>query len=213
MGGISGAWGYTALFPGECPACGEDGENALCQGCLGELPRALIDLPQLPQFISSGHSMATYSGPIGGLLRRAKYRPDERVCGQLASLLCSRVGGLTYDLDVVVGVPQSRWATLRRGFSPVDCIAKAVGERLMLPVVKPARRLSGVAIAGVEKGLRGRVASSQYCPIEGQKIDGRVLLIDDVLTTGATASAVARVVLEQGADSVHLITLASPAVA
>ncbi len=213
MGVAFGMWGSSALFPGECPSCGVDGDNNICHDCLEHLPVSLVELPVLPQFVSSSQSMAPYSGPVGDLLRRAKYRPDERVCAQLASLLCSRIDGVNWDLDVVVGVPQNSWTTLKRGFSPVDCLAKAVGERLNIPVIRPAKRRGGVAIAGVDKLIRGSVASSQYCPIGGQEIVGRVLLVDDVVTTGSTASAVASVLLQQGAESVHLVTLASPALA
>jgi predicted amidophosphoribosyltransferase len=213
MGFAFGMWGASALFPGECPSCGADGDNNICPDCLEHLPVALVAIPGLPQFVSSSQSMAPYVGPVGDLLRRAKYRPDERVCGQLASLLCSRIDRVKCDLDVVVGVPQNSWATLKRGFSPVDCLAKAVGERLNIPVIRAAKRRRGVAIAGVDKVMRGSVASSQYWPIDGQEIGGRVLLVDDVVTTGSTASAVARVLLQQGAESVHLITLASPALA
>ena len=205
--------GSLALFPGECPACGEDGKNNLCRSCLDQLPSALLTLPKLPQFVSSGRVMSPYSGPVGNLLRCAKYRPDEKACVQLASLLSSRIDGLDYDPDVVVGVPQSSLATLKRGFSPVDCVAKAVGKKLMLQVKKPVWRRSGIAVAGVEKSARGHVASSLYWPVQGQTIEGRVLLVDDVITTGSTASAVAQVLLEQGAESVHLVALSSPAVA
>ena len=213
VGVLFGLSALSAIFPGECPSCGVDGENKICFRCLEQVPSSLVDLPIRIPFVLSSQTMAPYDGPIGSSLRRAKYRPDEKLCKELADLLCFRIQSMTCDLDVVVGVPQSPWTTLRRAYSPVDCVTRAVAGHLGLPVKRPVRRNRGASIASLNKGARDGVAISQYSAVDGQEVQGRDLLIDDVVTTGATASAVSRVLLQQGASSVQLLSLASPSVA
>ena len=114
--------------------------------------------------------------------------------------------------DVLTWVPISRLRKFRRGYDQVELIAKAVGRELgMVPVptlqkVRHNRPQSG--IPGAEK-RRANVLGA-YREVSREQIVGkRVLLLDDILTTGATAGEAARVLLTAGAKEVHCAAVAA----
>ncbi len=134
--------------------------------------------------------MQPLAGPLSEMLARALPR-DER-------------------FDVVVPVPlywRRRW---QRGFNQSELLAYPIARRCGVPVVRLlARSRSTRAQAGLShSGRRGNVAGA-FRLRRGRDVTGlRILLIDDVMTTGATAAACARVLKRGGARSVTLLTLA-----
>ena len=116
------------------------------------------------------------------------------------------------DYDLISWVPVSRLRKLRRGYDQVELLAKAVGAELGVEPVKcllkirhtsPQSRLSGQA------QRRANVLGA-YRVLEPEQIVGkRILLLDDVITTGATVGECARVLLTAGAREVHCAAVAS----
>jgi predicted amidophosphoribosyltransferase len=117
---------------------------------------------------------------------------------QLAQVL--RTSGFAEPCTVVP------WIRLRRGFNPALEIARPVAKHLGLPLARRAliRRLGGPAPAKrLGAARRQRAARRAFRP--GHSLSGeRVLLVDDVFTTGATAGACAAALLDGGAESVRL---------
>jgi ComF family protein len=112
--------------------------------------------------------------------------------------------------DMIVPVPlhwRKRW---RRGFNQSELLAREVSKRRGVPLgkalmrVRPTDVQAGLAMAGRRRNVTGAFAARPGADLKGK----RVLLIDDVMTTGATASACAAALKRGGASSVSLLTLA-----
>ena len=115
-----------------------------------------------------------------------------------------RSSGLAAGVDVVAAVPSGPLARWRRGFDPAATIAQALASELELPFDRRAlHRRAGWRRPAKSLGAAERraVASGAFVARTGGA--RTVLLVDDVLTTGATASACARALLDAGASSVR----------
>ena len=115
-------------------------------------------------------------------------------------------------LDVLTWVPVSRLRKVSRGYDQVELLARAVGAELgmepvrLLKKIRHNRPQSGISDAAQR---RANVLGA-YQMVPGQDISGkRILLLDDILTTGATAGEAARVLLTAGAKEVHCAAVAA----
>lgn len=154
-------------------------------------------------------------GPYDGLLRdailRAKQPDGEGVAETLGRVWATarRDQLLALRADVIVPVPlhwRRRWG---RGFNQAEAVARGVAEVLRLPLrafavrrVRPTPKQSGTSRAERLRNVEGAFSPNQSLP------NVRVLLIDDVLTTGATAAATCRAILAGGAAQVAVAVLA-----
>ena len=112
--------------------------------------------------------------------------------------------------DAVVPVPlhwRRRW---RRGFNQSELLAHAVARRWGIPVIKALKRArytptqTGLSNTGRRKNVAAAFAAVRRHPVSGC----RILLVDDVMTTGSTAAACARVLRQAGAAGITLLTVA-----
>ena len=129
---------------------------------------------------------------LGGERRAARY------------LAATMVGAIGSQPDLIVAVPATRRALSERGFNTALELAKPLGRHIGAPVRMPLRKVRDTADqAGLGREARMRnLAIAFACA----PVDGLVLLVDDVLTTGATADACAKALREAGADRVDVIT-------
>ena len=200
------------LLPTDCGGCDralrvEDGRR-ICARCAALLPRTLLPLASPPAGLATAWSWDSYDGPAARTLRRGKYRPDPGAVADVAERLAEAAGGRLPRVERVVPVPQIWTSSLRRGFSPVDRLAETVAERLGVPCDPLLARVGGQAQASLgpaERAQNVRFAFWARAPVAPQDL----LLVDDVVTTGATAAACARELLVGGARRVHLLALAS----
>jgi ComF family protein len=154
-------------------------------------------------------SVGMYEGPLRSLIQLFKYSGMRPLAGQLGGFLSAAV--LAEDhFDAIVPVPlywRKRW---ERGFNQSAALAERVGRMRGIPVWNALRRTratstqAGLASAGRRKNVAGAFAVRPAAKLNGT----RILLIDDVMTTGATASACAATLKRGGAMSVSLLTLA-----
>ena len=115
-------------------------------------------------------------------------------------------------VDILTWVPISRLRRMRRGYDQVELLAKAVGRELNM---EPQRTLRKIRHNRPQAGIHG--AAERRANVLGvyrmaknaDVLDKRVLLLDDVMTTGATAGEAARILLTAGAKEVHLGCIAA----
>jgi ComF family protein len=154
-------------------------------------------------------SFGMYEGSLRGLIHLFKYSGMKPLARPLAGYL-ERTLSVDERFDAIVPVPlywRKRWD---RGFNQADLLARHVAKRRGIPVWNALRRKrptdtqAGLTSAGRRRNVQGAFAVNKNAPLAGKKI----LLIDDVMTTGATASACASALKRGGARSVSLLTLA-----
>lgn len=206
-------WLVRLIFPPKCLLCQTllDQELDLCARCRvhgPEYPDAKIKLPHLDSWLG----MWYYEADVRESLLRYKFggkRNYARGYGRLLAmrLLQERQG----QFDLITWVPISRRRKARRGYDQVELLAKAVSAELGVEAVKclhkhrhtqPQSRLSSAA------ERRANVLGA-FRAVEPEGFRGkRVLLLDDILTTGATLSEAARVLLTAGAAEVQAAVVA-----
>ncbi len=154
-------------------------------------------------------SFGMYEGKLRSLIHLYKYSGMRPLAKPLASYL-DRAIPLDEAFDAIVYVPlhwRRKWS---RGFNQAELLARHIGARRRIPILKLLRRKratetqAGLASAGRRRNVAGAFTLRASKDIAGKKI----LLIDDVMTTGATASACAAVLKRGGAKSVSLFTVA-----
>ena len=201
------------LWPTECAGCGGPRWGGdlwtWCAPCVEGLPQGLWKLRELPEELRSGWAYGSYEGPVGQALRRGKYRPDPRAMLELGRLVAAAARSQICDMDVVIGVPQSAARTRSRGFSPVGILSRELADSLGLPEKEALQRQGGRPQASLSRARRRENVASAFHSTRNVAGEA-VLLVDDVVTSGETAAACARSLLEAGARQVSLLAVASP---
>jgi ComF family protein len=149
--------------------------------------------------------------PIGRAVRALKYGRRRALAGSLSAILAERFPFAPGDFDRIAPVPLHLDRLRDRGFNqslllarePARCLGRPV-DAMLLERVRPTPPQVGLGLAERRSNLRGA-----FRVRKGRDVTGaRVLLVDDVSTSGATADACATALLEAGARSVDVVTLA-----
>jgi predicted amidophosphoribosyltransferase len=196
----------AGIVPPLCAACGRNcrPEATICTRCSRRLATAAPLTGQGPPGIDRVWSSASHEGVARDLVTALKFRRLLPV----ADLMADRIHWLA-PADLLTGsivpVPAAPLRALARGFDPAGEIAAALSERLELPVSSCLSRQGGRRQMGKRRAQR--IGHPPLIHARGEP-PRNILLIDDVLTTGATLSASARALREAGAVRVVAITFA-----
>ncbi len=219
----AGCGGNDQTVDGFCPPCGRallaliaQGYCPRCGATLGEGLRAGEDgcfqCPQpMPRFARIVR-VAPYAAPLRPAIHRAKYQRPSLVPTRLAELLAAAVKAHCQvdDLDLALPVPMHWRRQLVRGWNHSRGLAEALAGHLALPVGHELIRVRNtppqVHLTASQRAanMRGAFAVTRPATLAG----AHVLLVDDVVTTGATANEAARTLLSAGARKVTVAVLA-----
>ncbi|HHO51525.1 MAG TPA: ComF family protein [Deltaproteobacteria bacterium] len=193
------------LWPTRCAGCDTEGHGQLCGAC--DTALQIRALAALPGELAGGFAAAAYDGPLGIALKRAKYGRDPALLSLLAARFAQIVAPFALGgvFDAVVPVPSPWTRVIARGFSTGAVLSHHLCRTTGLPLrhalrLRPGRRNAGLDAIERRSNLEGRLWLRRAVP-------GRVLLIDDVFTTGSTARAAARQLLRGPTRSVWIATL------
>lgn len=197
------------LFPPKCVLCGkvlERGQTDLCPECRVNAPECGIGRRKV-QFLDSYVAIWYYEEPARASILRFKFRGARYYAHAYGRLLAMKIlQAYPEGFDVLTWVPISRRRRSARGYDQVELIAEAVGKELG---VKPERLLKKIRNNPPQSGIVGDAQRRAnvlgvYAMAENTDVKGKkILLLDDVITTGATAGEAARVLLTAGAEKVY----------
>ena len=208
-------WLMELLFPPKCVLCGtllKAGETDLCRTCRTEAPEYPNRKIKL-QFLDSFAAVWYYEGNVRRSLLRFKFQNARSYASCYGRMLAMKLlREYPEGFDVLTWVPVSRLRRLRRGYDQLELLAKAVGAELGMtpvPMLKKIRNNRPQSRLESASARRANVLGA-YKLLDGAQAKGkRVLLLDDILTTGATAGECARMLLSAGAKEVHCAAVAA----
>lgn len=228
---------FTLLFPDDCRLCNEPLKEIsrvpICRSCLSlpvplaadyfcvscrtpflnpapldEEGRCALCRNGLRGF-DAAYTFGAYEGTLRELVHLFKYSRIRTLTKPLGDHLASAIPR-DVQFDVVVPMPLHWLRRWRRGFNQSALLAKEIARRCGIPVMHAVSRTrstlpqTGLTNAARRANVRGAFAVWRRRRVEGL----RILLVDDVMTTGATASACALALKRAGAKYVALLTLA-----
>jgi ComF family protein len=222
------------VFPDECVSCGRAlgaGERHVCEACSALLrvaarrtamPPVPAAMPSLQAPLSedpgAGRAASTtavyalrFSGPARDLVHCMKYQGRASVARALADMCAPLLRSASLGrFDLVVPVPLHATRLRERGFNHSDLVARRLAELAGVPCARALRRIRATA-SQTSLTRHGRLVNvdGAFAPTRNADVDGLdVLLVDDVVTTGATLAAAASALVSAGATSVTCFAVA-----
>ena len=201
------------LFPPKCILCGcllGDNQTDLCPDCRTQVPEISAENRKLPH-LAKCYSLWYYEGAVRNSLLRYKFRGRRSYANAYGSLLAMRILQECPDFDILTWIPISRARKWRRGYDQVELIARVAARELNVPLVSTLNKRRNNRPQSGLKDTAARRANvlGVYRPVRPEALSGkRIVLLDDIMTTGATAGEAARVLLTAGAREVYCFTVA-----
>ena len=196
------------LQPPVCSSCGlpmpnfESGADVLCGHCVLQ-----------PPAYSGARSFGYYSGELGRLIQGLKFNNRRNLVPLLVPFLIQAYYGSwdRDDFNLVVPIPLHPKRRRTRGYNQSEMLARLLARRTGIPfgnsvLIRKRSTLPQVGLTDTQR--RENVRNAFQCINSGQISGRRILLIDDVMTTGATASSASAALMKGGALRVSVLTLA-----
>ncbi|SDD77661.1 ComF family protein [Sporomusa acidovorans] len=214
------AWWQALLaliFPARCPACNRWTDvPGWCPACIAQIakPRQVALLLHKLRWLDECLTVTDYTGSVQRLIRDIKFRRMTRQAAKLSQLLRCAIAADRYgDIDYVVPVPLHAERLRERGFNQTERIFKpwssdcALVWREALIRTRPTAPQWQLDLKQRRKNIKGAFAVTRPELIQ----EKRILLVDDIFTSGQTMEECAKVLKQAGAVTVKGLALASGA--
>ena len=201
------------LFPPKCVLCRkllEENETDLCRRCRIHTPEFSNAQKKLP-YLAGWTALWYYEGNVRGSILRFKFYNARSYAETYGRMLAMKLLQEEIPFDILTWAPISALRKWRRGYDQVELIAKAVGQQLgieAVPTLKKVRHNPPQSGLGDASQRRANVLGVYRALNEDRLRGKRILLLDDIMTTGATAGECARILLTAGAKEVYCATVA-----
>ena len=225
------------LLPPRCLGCGAiiDGMSSLCADCwrgltfLGPpmcrscgypLPQAGVESPVCgacsvePPVFARARAALRYDDGTRSMILRFKHADRTDIAKTFGSMMARAGAALLADCDLIAPVPLHRWRLLQRGYNQSALLARTLSNDCRGQVVpdllqRVQRTASQQGLSGEQRMRNIKISAFRVHPKHRLRLaNRRVLLVDDVLTTGATINACTQVLMKGGALAVDVLTLA-----
>lgn len=208
------SWLLDLLYPPKCAFCGRllgDKETDLCGKCRATLPQAEGSVKTI-RFCKEAFSLFYYEGDVRESIHRYKFMGLRNYASVYARQLAVLILEQHIPFDILTYVPVSARRRRKRGYDQARLLAQEIARELGQPCSKCLVKIRDNSTQSSLQEPSARTANvlgvyriAWDMPVAGK----RVLLIDDVLTTGATVSECSSVLLTAGAAEVRCLTLAA----
>lgn len=216
------------LYPPHCPIC-QRGGVVLCMACLSSIPPLPAPICQLcgnsliangicrgcrfaPPGLNGVRTFGTFRGALRACIHALKYEGNRRLGKPLGLLLARAYRDYGLRCDILVPVPLHGIRQRQRGFNQAQLLAESCSNDLRLPLcsllVRTRHTPAQTTLTAAER--RQNVANAFHYSSTHPLAGSRILLIDDVCTTGATLESCAAPLFAAGARAVYGLTLARP---
>lgn len=195
------------LFPDRCVACGRSGD-LLCPPCRGRLRPYPGQPRHMPETLTSVQVGYIFDGALRRAIHQLKYRGVRRMARPLAESLASQLGDNLPEAQGVVAVPLHPSRLRQRGYNQAEELARELALLWGLPLLAGLER---VRATGQQAHLKSQERATNVRDAFAWLADPpprSVILVDDVLTTGATMGACAETLILAGVDLVYGVALA-----
>lgn len=206
---------FDLLYPRKCVLCGgflEKEETDLCESCRAEISGFSKSKRSIP-FLESWTALWYYEGNVRASLLRYKFSNRRSYAQAYGRFLAAKLRQeYPEGFDILTWVPISGTRKFTRGYDQVQLLAEATGRELSMevtPILKKIRHNPPQSSISGQAERRANVLGV-YKAIQPERFrDKRILLLDDIITTGATVSEAARVLLTAGAKEITCAAVAA----
>ena len=225
------------LYPDRCPGCGKVCEGGgMCESCLPQVRFAeeplcfgcgkpleheeeeyCADCRRYVHSFTCGRGGFLYEDPVKESIHKIKYRNKREYLEYFGKELSERLGGKIreWDPEVLIPVPMYPADRRKRGYNQSECLAGIMEEELEIPVfanavkkVQKTRNQKELSPQMRRKNLsQAFVINPDILTAEGALPWKRILVVDDVYTTGSTVDAMAEVLKQYGAEKVYFAVI------
>lgn len=197
------------LFPDRCAGCARLGA-LLCQRCRAALVPYPGSMRRLPPGLSDVRIAFVFESPLREAVHQFKYRSVRRLAQPFGALLAAQLAARPLAADAIMPIPLHAERLAERGFNQAEALARELAQAIHLPCineglvrVRATEQQARLDARRREENMRG--AFSWQAATEPPRC---VLLVDDILTTGATMGACAAALRAAGAEVVYGLALA-----
>ena len=209
------SWLLDLLYPPKCVICGKllERSGPVCAHCLEHLPEYDGAAPHV-RFTETGAVSFYYEGDLRTSFLRFKFGGAAQYAATYGAWMAHTIGDkLAGRYDLLTWAPVSRARKRSRGYDQSELLCREIGKRLGTEPVRTLRKIKNPPAQSAlpDPAQRRANVSGAYAPQNPACFAGkRVLLIDDIVTTGATLSECSRTLLLAGASDVVYAALAAP---
>lgn len=203
------------VFPRKCIFCGKViKRNDICNECREKLPYTKGDeITQKLPYVSACVSPLFYENEVREAFLRYKFSNEQAYAAKFGRFMADCVkNNLDYEgIDVISCVPLSKKRFRKRGYNQSRLLAKEISERLGIPEEELLRKIKDNPAQSKTKSSKERLinVAGVYSMQKGADVERKtVLLVDDIVTTGATIAECARILRRAGAERVFAVTYA-----
>jgi ComF family protein len=197
------------IFPDRCAACRTLG-TLFCATCQARLEAYQPDGRTLPSSLSQVHVAYVFQSPLREVIHQLKYRKTRRIAQPLGQLLAENIAPRAREFDAVAAIPLHPRRLSERGFNQAEALAAVIAHIHKLPLITgPLARTRDTAQQAAQANAHMRAANMRDAfAWRGASPPARILLVDDVYTTGATMGACADALRAAGTADVQGLALA-----
>ena len=208
------SWILDLLYPPKCIFCSallKNEETDLCNHCRRDLPQVMHSLKR-GECYEACYAAYYYEAMVAKSIRKFKFAGQAQYADAYGRILAMLILHEHLEFDILSWVPISNRRARQRGYRQTKLIAQAIGRELGVQAVQTLQKVKDNVAQSTLKNeaQRRKNVSEAYEAISPENFSQqRILLVDDVITSGATLSECARTLKKAGAKSVVCVTLAA----
>ncbi len=203
------------IFPPTCGICGKENKNYICNSCMKKLKEEKTYIPQIENYTEIKHCyIFKYDGTIRQKILQYKFKDCAYLYKMFSEFFVKneKVCRFLKNYDIIIPVPMTRKKIAKRGYNQSELVAKEIANNsenlVYLNKVLVKQKETNTQSALTKKERLNNV-KNVYKIQNMEKIKAKnIILFDDIYTTGATCKECAKTIMNSGAKSVAVLTIA-----